>query len=252
MKLSILIAHYDETGEYQPYLDLCLKSLQKQTFQDFENIVVASGNFVPSFEPYSYNNFHYSKNRMHFPKAIEKAYSMCGDSEFVMLLNNDTVLDTQFLATMIDLLERYPEEIILNGLCNADAFGFFYWALTGIKGKQPFTKPQYKIEEFENPEELMDLITYPFAVVAMPFSCFYGTMMKRSTYDKVGGIDKKFQTNKDDLDFCIRARKFGIKSMVAMHAAIFHFGGVTTNKTKTPEEEKFNIEYFNSKHGDIL
>lgn len=248
-----MLAHYDETGAQEKYLNLCIDSLNQQKFKDFEVVLVSSGSNCTVTLPnwfLSHKEF-YSIERMHFPKAIEKAYELSDpSSEYIMLLNNDTVLDRDCLDSMVRTMDAVPIEIILNAFCNSDAFGFFYFAHTGFANGELFHKSQYTYEEMEGKhQDLMSLRKHPFAVMPTPFSCFYATMMKRSTYEKVGGVDTAYLTNKDDLDFCLRARKFGIQSMVAMHAAVFHFGGATTNITKTQAEENFNQEYFKQKHG---
>lgn len=253
-KLSILLASFGEQS--QRYLNLCFNSIEKQSFQDFEVIHVSSGDFKPHDSwfnrdiGFACHRFH-SDERIHFPSAIAKAYKLSDPaSEYIMLLNDDVVLDRDCLDALVKTMDAMPNEIILNALCNSDAFGFFYFAHTGIANGEFFHKSQYTYEEMEGKhQDLMSLRKHPFAVMPTPFSCFYATMMKRSTYDKVGGVEARFRTGKDDLDFCLRARKFGIQSMVAMHAAVFHFGGATNNKTVTSEDTAFNAELFEEIHG---
>jgi GT2 family glycosyltransferase len=252
-KISVLLAHYDEDGSLQKYLDVCLKSLNQQKFQDFETIIISSGEFKPDTSMRMFNTQHYhSTSRLHFPQAIEKAYSLVGsETEMIMLLNNDTSLDEACIETMYNTIKAVPNiEMILNALCNSDAFGFLYYARTGLSIGEMFGQPQYTFEQTKDQlDQLTKLHKYPFALIPVGFNPFYATMLKKSTYDKVGGINPKYLTNLDDLDFAVRARKLGIKSMVAMHAAVFHFGGATTNKTKTADEENFNRELFKSYHG---
>jgi GT2 family glycosyltransferase len=249
-KLSILLAHYDESDSRLPYLKLCLASLRKQSFQDFEIILVSSGK-VLELENQQNLKIYPFPERLHFPAAIEKAFSL-SNGELILLLNNDTVLDTDFLGVMVKTMAtNLGREFILNGLCNSDAFGFLYYARTGFFNGSDvtyFDRPQYKIEEFPDPTLLFHQYRYEPAVMPISMNPFYATMMKRSTYEKVGGIHPEYKTNLDDLDFSLRAQKLGIMSAVALHAPVFHFGGITSSVTKTTEEEEFNKNLFYSRN----
>lgn len=254
-KLSIMLAHYDEDGSKEPYLKLCLESLKLQTFQNFETIIVSSGKHKPDVADLKTQHYH-SEEKIHFPAAIEKAYELTNkDSEYILLLNNDTIMHKDCLMNMAHTFHQgIPGEFILNPGCNSDSKGFLYYAVTGyIKDeKLHHYKYQHRLDEEGCPafEDIVNgSLLSPFCVFPVQFSPFYCTLMKRSTYDKVGGIDPRYQTNLDDLDMSIRAQKLGIHSMVGTHAFCFHFGGVTSSETKTPEEEKFNTDLFIQKHG---
>lgn len=251
MKISVLLATYSNDGSNQKYLELCLNSVLRQTHRDFEIILVASGDYKPhlrNIEGEFKGFFHYSKDRLHFPKAIETAYRLTDPtSDMIFLLNDDAILDPTCLDLMGNYLKHHHFERIVNALCNSDSFGFLYEAVTGyFVGDEfnQFYKPQFRLEDFPDGVYPEKLYKYPFAAIPVKFNPFYATMMRRSTYDKVGGICPDYLTNLDDLDFALRAQKLGIHSYTLMHAAVFHFGGVTSSKTKTQEEEDFNRKLF--------
>lgn len=250
-KLSILLAHYDDDGSMQNYLDACLRSLGAQTFRDFELVLVSSGKYKPTV---TIQGHHHSEERLHFPAAIKKAYELSDkSSEYIMLLNNDTVLHKDCLQVMMNTMKAFDQEVILNPLCNSDSHGFFYHAVTGSVINGTLKQYQYQHSYEDMKDDIDNIINhsfvYPLAIIRLDFAPFYATIMKRSTYDKVGGIDERYLTNRDDYDFSLRARKFGIKCFAALHAFVFHFGGRTTSKTKTEAEEKFNNDLFFKKHG---
>lgn len=255
-KLSILLASYGPQS--QRYLDLCFRSLAAQTFQDFELIHVSSGDFVPvsyaTRERLVPGTFSHSDDRLHFPAAIAKAYELSDpSSEFILLLNDDTIMHRTCLAAMTDCLEVVPYEMILNPKSNNDSCGMFYVTRAGIPS-MPYFKFHHEYEEIvpHVDEIINDSFLNPFTLVTMRFNPFYCTMMKRSTYEKVGRINPEFKTNLDDLDFAKRAQKLGIAGMAALHAFCFHFSGTSSSKYKTPEEEIFNKELFFKLHGERL
>ncbi len=252
--ISILLAHYDETGEYRKYLELCFKSLEAQTFQDFEIILVTTGKEgcnIESFVESKRLTIVRDEKRKHFPEAIEEAYKWTSEaSKYIMLLNNDTILHKDCLETMHQVLEHVPIPIILNPLCNSDAKGMFYLARTGIPSIPSFnfSHTYEEIEPFFD-EIINDAFRYEPVIVKMAFSPFYCTMMSREIYEKVGKIDSRYKTSKDDLDFAVRAKKLDIQTMAALHAFCFHFAGATSSKNLSQEDKEFNAALFKEKHG---
>ncbi len=255
MKLSILCGHFDKDGSKQVYLDAMMKSLERQTFQDYEFLLCSSGQYLPKINHIKDKTWtSHSLQQTEFPESIGRCFEEANPkSEFILLLNNDVILHKDCLATMIETMEGMPIEMILNPLCNSDAYGMFYFAHTGFtKDGQMFPFSfQHRYQEMEKyiDDIIGNQVIYPVLLIPMSFNPFYATLMRRSTYEKVGGIDRAYLTNKDDLDFAFRARKHNIKQMACLHAAAFHFGGVTTSEIKDPERNKFNLDLFEKKHG---
>lgn len=256
-KLSIMVGTYGtkETNS-QRYLDLCLKSLKRQTFQDFELIIVSSGSHYPKINWYidgspgqKFKASH-TDSQVHFPEAMKKAYSMTNpESEMILILNDDTILS----KTCLEELVKCPPQIIANPLCNSD-LGRRYSLTLGIHtddGIAAYDRPQYVYEDaahlFEDIVERS--ITYPPGLLHPEWTAFFCTLVHRKTYDLIGGIDPKFQTGKDDVDFCLRARKLGFVPSIMMSAFVFHFGGATADKHLTDESRAFNEAYWKDKWG---
>lgn len=241
MKISVLIACFGEQS--QRFLDLCLKSLNSQTVQDFETIVVSSGDFRVNASMREWNTKHFHvPERMHFPKAITFAYSQSNpESECILLLNDDAVMARSCIEKLYEASRKIP--VIVNPRSNCDDNSRFYWTHT------PFDKLQYTIEEME---VLCDKAisfedNFPLALVKQPMVHFYTTMMQRKIWEDVGGVDVNYLSGFDDRDFCIRATKKGYVPLIAMHAYCLHASGSTADPHLSQNDRNFNEEYFKQK-----
>lgn len=241
-KVSVLLAHYHE--EAQPYLSACLRSLEQQTFQDFELIVVWS-NHAPKLSGRVDKEFG-SSSRLHFPAAIEKAYELSDpNSEFILLLNDDCIMDKHCLEELVNTAKSAPD-LIFGPRSNCGPIMGFYDTVVGfMQGDRLFQFPRqfrYKDVEPYIDSFINDAIKYTPGVFMVPFSPFFCTLMRRSTYEKVGKINSKFRTGADDKEFSDRAAKLGIRCYVVLHASCAHASGVSADLSLTDEDRNFNIQ----------
>lgn len=248
MKLSVLIASYGPQS--QKFIDLAYKSLEAQTFKDFEVIHVSSGDFKPNVP---IGNHIHNFDRLHYPSAISHAYQYSDkSSEYIFLMNDDVILHKDCLKNMIEISEK--SDILVNPMSSCQN-GRWYQAPLGFQDKDGNTflyqKNQYLYEEMAPYAE--DIIERSIVHSAMFFYtewvAFFGTMMRRATYDRIGGICTDFQTGADDLDFSIRAKKIGIQCGIITNASLLHFSGISANLHLSQESRNFNKELFKERHG---
>lgn len=248
MKVSVLIATYGTEGENQKYLDLCLKSLDAQTYQNKEIILVSSG-YEPKHPDHVFS--YHSPKRLHYPEAIMKAAKFIAkDSEIVLLCNDDIIAHKSAISEMVNVLEQ--QDLILNPLSNCDNGKLFVASLLVKDLTEKYHsigKHQYKYEEIAPLAD--DIIERTFLQSPILFfinwAAFYFTAFRRSTWDRLGGLDVNFQSGQDDLDTSMRAHALGIRCALITSAYVHHFSGATADVHLTPEIRAANIEYFNKK-----
>lgn len=255
MKVSIIICTHLEQA--QPYLDLALKSLEKQTLKDFEVILVSSGEYLPITDSHVIKTHSHSDKRLHYPAAMVRGYGLTDPtSEYIFLMNDDAFLHEKCLQSLVEVQEVSTKEIVLNPLANCDAYGMFYYGKYGYfkQGELVHLPPKAKIEDIQPiATDIMErMFLYQPLLVPIPFCPFYATLMKRPTYDKVGGIHSEFLTGWDDSDFAMRARKHGVEFYAALHAGCFHFSGISADLVLTVEEREFNRELFLKRHKPVV
>ncbi len=254
--IDIVIATYGPNG--QRFLDDCLLSIQKQTHKEKQVYVISSGDFKPQINcSMDVIHKHYLR-RMHFPEAVNEGVK-AGSSEHILLCNNDIIMQKDCIETM---LKNMKDRSIINPISTCSN-GRFYNIPLAFKMRDfaiAFESNQYKYEDvahYKN-EIIESMGSYPGASAGwfpIQFCAFFCTLMKRSTWDEVGGIDIILKTGQDDFDFCLRAKQKGIDSIVSLNSFCFHYSGITANEHLTKEDRQFNVNHFNEKwknHGISL
>ena len=104
-EVSVIIPNYNGMA----YLDGVLSSLEQQTLKEFEVILVDNGStdgssaFVASNYPWV-NIIELAEN-FGFSRAVNEGIH-AARSPYVLLLNNDTEADKDFLKEMVDARQR--------------------------------------------------------------------------------------------------------------------------------------------------
>ena len=106
--VSVIIPHFNG----KQHLDDCLGSLQRQTYRNHEVILVDNGSTDGS---QTYTRSHYPDVRLlqlnenaGFTGACNAGYEVSA-GDLVVLLNNDTEVDENWLAELVDAFKRAPE-----------------------------------------------------------------------------------------------------------------------------------------------
>jgi len=196
MKYSIVIPTYNHCDDL---LKPCLASIFKYTdLADVEIIISANGCtdntklFLESIQDKV--KYIWSDEALGYPKAVNLGLQMAS-SEYVVLLNNDTVLLPQEKNYWLDLL-RQP---------------FDNSSRTGITGPVKFT--------------------WPCGSRTYPAMAFWLVMIKKSLFDELGLLDEIFSPGMgEDGDFCVKAVNKGYTLVSVPENTSAEFGhGVADN-----------------------
>lgn len=246
--ISIIVATY--LKENQRYLDLCLESISRQTYRDFEVILVSSGEHIPTHPDWV--KAHHSPERLHYPEAINFGQKFTDQSsKYLMLMGDDAFMTETALEDMVRTMG--DSQFIANPVSNCDNSSFYNLILGYEKdGFQQMKQRFYRYDDLKDVFEPMmkSRSVYAPGIIQRPFVCFYATIIPRSVWNKVGELDPNFKTGQDDADYCKRAINMGIPSGVILNAIIWHFGGVTADVALNNEIRSKNIEYYRQKWGE--
>jgi len=148
--------------------------------------------------------------------------------DYVLLLNNDTVVNKDFLIELVNIGESKenigivgPKTYYYNFESKKNIIGFAGGKLNLLKG----TSSQIgALEEdkgqYNNPKE----------VGYVEGSCF---LVKRKIFDRVGFLDSRYFAYWEEVDYCMRSLKLGYKSFYAPKSTIWHKGGMSKNENYT-------------------
>jgi GT2 family glycosyltransferase len=135
------------------------------------------------------------------------------DCAFVLLLNNDTVFDSDLLSELVEGLRKHGSEMVVPKIVFFDepdkiwSAGGYFSTLHG--SSRHFGSVQKDDGRFDQPR----------AVSYNPTCCM---LIKREVFDRVGLMDANYFVYFDDTDFCWRAHRAGVKLFYLPAARLKH------------------------------
>ncbi|RME39062.1 MAG: glycosyltransferase family 2 protein [Thermoflexia bacterium] len=210
--VSVIIPNWNGAA----HLPTCLESLRRQTWRDFEVIVVDNGSEDGSLELLAREYpevrvLALGENRG-FAGACN-AGIRAAQGELIVLLNNDTEADPRWLEEVVAAFGRHPEAgIVASKMLLFDRRDTFHTAgdyyrvdgRPGNRGVWQTDRGQYDREE------------YVFS------ACGGSAAYRRSMLDDVGLLDEEFFYSCEDVDLAWRAQLAGWRCVYAPRAVVYH------------------------------
>lgn len=154
--------------------------------------------------------------------------------DYVLLLNNDTIVHEGALKKMVECLDVRPDVGVLGPLL-MNASGSVQSA--GMRFPNIVRSPWgfFKAKGIWRAEVKAPSTSEPLPVDAVVGACM---MIRRNTLEQVGLLDEGFFFYAEEADWCYRARRAGWKSAVLPTARVTHLGGQTAGR----ESDRFYVE----------
>ncbi|NGX39529.1 MAG: N-acetylglucosaminyl-diphospho-decaprenol L-rhamnosyltransferase [Chlamydiae bacterium] len=198
----------------------CIVSLQKSSFP-MEIVIVDNGSTDDSVEHFrsvfpsctlieTHANLGFAGgNNVGIAHCLEKGH------DFVLLLNNDTVVAPDFIEAFVEGFKAHPQAGILGSKIylmeepkRFDHFGGFW-----RRGRVDFEYVGYRMiddgKSWEVPKEI-------------DYVCGASMMVRREVFEKIGQLDERFFLYCEETDFCFRARRNGFAVMTCPKAKVWH------------------------------
>jgi len=221
-KISIIIPNLD--GEH--FLDICLTSLQRQNYQNFELIIVDNASLDNSLNlvatKYPFAKICRLKENQGFSRAVNQGLSLA-ESEYIFLLNNDTELDPNCLKNLNDFLDERPDisfaaakMLFFNDrqIINNTGDILSIYGLAHQRGKGDVDHGQYQVAD------------------KIFSACAGGAIYRRELLNRLNGFSENFWAYLEDVDLGFRANLLGYCGYFVPSAVIYHVDGGTSKKTK--------------------
>ena len=198
------------------FLPTCLDSLRRQTFREFEILVVdnaSSDDSVPLLRQHypEVRLIRLSKN-VFFSGAVNVGIRQaCG--EVIVLLNNDTEAEPQWLEELIEALWRNPEagmaasKILLYDRRDVINSAGDYYRIDGVPGNRGV---------WEKDEGQYDNSPKVFG------ACGGAAAYRRRLFDQIDLFDEDLVGYCEDVDLSFRAQLAGFKCVFAPKARVYH------------------------------
>ncbi len=219
----------------------CLQSLGKIDYPHYKIVLVdnKSKNDEGRIIKQQYPEIHLIQNKKNEGYAqgnnIGIEYALKQGADYILFLNNDTVVLPDFLSILVEYLQKHEtvgvvgpkmlyydsDKIWFNG-------GKIYWWIG-------FARHLERLKQ-----NTQSKITSPLEVEYITTVC---CLVKKEVFEKIGLLDSSFFIYYDDTDWCFRARRAGYKNVVVPAAVIRHkvsvASGVEGRQTISPFQAYF-------------
>jgi N-acetylglucosaminyl-diphospho-decaprenol L-rhamnosyltransferase len=221
------------TYQNRDHIEACLESLLAQVPGDGSNVVVfdnASTDGTADLVASTFPGVRVvrSEENVGFARGCNLAAGHA-HSEFVLLLNPDTIVQPGCIDALLSLARRRPEAAICGGRTlrpNGDLDPMSCWGrptmwslvcfATGLSAAFPRSK-NFNREGLgrwaRDTERQVDIVS----------GCLL--LARRDVWDALGGFDEEFFMYGEDADLGVRARALGHASMISPQAEIIHLVG---------------------------
>ena len=217
MKVTIVIPNYN--GKH--FMEPCLSSLSEQTYKNFHILVVDNASSDGSIE-YMEENYpdieliKLQKN-FGFSKAVNIGIQH-SRTPYVILLNNDTTVDTRYVEEMVKAIEKSPKIFSVSSKMIQmyhpeliDSAGDLY-TLLGWGVCRGCGRPVSNYQKYD------EIFT----------ACAGAAIYRRSVFDEIGYFDENHFAYLEDIDIGYRARIYGYYNMYCPTALVYHVGSGTS------------------------
>ncbi|HLE48572.1 MAG TPA: glycosyltransferase family 2 protein [Patescibacteria group bacterium] len=203
----------------------CLQSLNKINYKNFKVIIIDNGskdNEIKKLKKHFPKNIYLSNNKNQgYCKANNQGikYAIRHKADYILLLNNDTVVDKNFLKFLI----AYAVKNKFEGILTSKIFYFgtnLIWSMGGVLSK--ISGIPRMIGQGQKATEFKKVIIPDYA----PGCVFFAPV---SVFKKSGLLNEIYFAYYEDLDYCSRARKLGITIRAIPESVVFHKVSRSTN-----------------------
>ncbi|MHA1727879.1 MAG: glycosyltransferase family 2 protein [Promethearchaeota archaeon] len=223
--VSIIIVNFNQ-NDYNPVIIDCLKTLTTQTYTNFEVIIADNGSDYELFLQLKKDLTQFEgeiriqliriEQNLFFAGGNNKAIkNSAGD--YVCLLNSDTEVNPNFIESMVNFLEEYPDagficpkikahknkDILWYAGANIDLRNKKLIKIRGQWERDPLNLRYNKISETD-------------------FAAGTAVFVRRKVLAKIGLMDEIFFMYHEDPDWNIRAQRKGYRSFYVPTTFVYH------------------------------
>lgn len=216
-KVSIVIVTWNGLNDTLE----CLESLKKINYTNYEVIIVdnASRDNTAEIVKKQFPELVVieSKENIGWSRATNVGieYALKNGTEYFLLINNDTVIDSDILKNFMEAKDRYPEAGIFGAKIYYHSEPNRIWAACAKWDDYISDFFDAACNKLDNREEFNQ-------VQEIDYVNGCGMFMKREVFERVGLFDPRYFFAFEEPDICYRAKKLGFKSIFIPEAKLWH------------------------------
>lgn len=224
--IGIIILHY---GKWEITME-CLDSLHKLQSKQYRCYVVAIDNSgsldshkrlaahpIVNLAVRAYSNMGFSGGNNLGIKHCQK--KKC---KYIVFLNNDTVVQNDFLSPMLQVSRVHPKFILGPVIehCVREKTLYDYGGKIKWRKGQPDHINKF---EYQKPKQMSHVVKRDF----VSGCCMW---VPTDVLEDIGGFDESYFLYLEDVELCLRAKTFGIHCAVVSASKIFHKGSQSSTE----------------------
>ena len=173
-----------------------------------------------------------------FAAAVNQGLAAC-DSDYVLLLNPDAMLEGDALPRLLEALE-VDDSVAMAGPMLVGASGKvvlggrrFSTVVNRLLWHLPLPlRPMWSTPEYRTSARIVDHVADATHAVGRPLEVDYlwgaAPLVRRGFLEAIGGLDERFFLYSEDEDLGRNARLRGLRSVIVPHAMVRHVGGASS------------------------
>lgn len=241
-KVTIIIPNYNGLVFMEP----CFAALEKQTSAAYDILVVDNGSTDGSVEWLKERGIPgiFLETNTGFSGAVNVGIR-AAKTPYVLLLNNDTEAEPDFVEEMVNAIERSPKIFAVSSKMiqlhqkdlmddAGDMYSLLGWAYQRGVGQSS--------KGFQEEREVFS-------------ACAGAAIYRREVFEIIGYFDEMHFAYLEDIDVCYRAKIYGYHNRYCPTAVVYHVGSGTSgskyNSFKVKLAARNNI-YLNYKNMPFL
>ena len=213
--ISVIIVNYNT----KKLVEDCIVSVKKNTSIPFEIIVVENSSQEGFTLPTKDFRLIVNKENLGFAKAVNQGIE-ASHGKYILLLNSDTLIRKGAIDKLAGFAEKTPDAGVVgakllnkDGSVQASCFNF-----PGIAG----ALKQYWFGEKGHYDKFAPSGISPVGVDAIVGAAF---LITPQALKKAGKLDPRYFMYFEDLDYCRKVKKAGLKTYYLPRAEIVHYHG---------------------------
>lgn len=207
-------------------LKRCLQSLYSTDYPQLEIVVVDNNSTDGSIEKVKnqFSRCHYLllRKNVGFAAGNNHAirWALEKGAKYVFLLNNDAYVNRDTIGRLVETAEKRKSPTLLSPLILKAPNEKEYWFCGGkiLWGRMRSVHVSCKREQKK-----------PYVTTYLTGCALF---IPQQVCEKVGLLDERYFLYYEDVDYCLRAHRFGYRSMIVPHARAFHYENSESNPHK--------------------
>lgn len=222
----------------------CIESLNGIDYDNFQTVIVDNGSIDDSLQvlkkKFSKSTYIESKTNRGYAGGNNLGidYALRNGADYVLLLNNDTTVEKDFLKKLVEAGEQDKSIGILGPKICFWSNPETIWFAGGMINWMKTSGIHIGLGEAEKGKR--------DAIKEVDFLTGCSLLVKKAVFEKIGKLSEDYFLYYEDTDFCCRARKAGYKCLYVPLSKIYH------KVSRSTEPGSRSYVYYHTRNGLML